>query len=294
MSLQLQIYYALRAVVPRRKMQAAVRVFQRCMNLAKYGDYYFFREINIEINRQCNRRCYYCPQSVDPLKRQHIGDETFDLILSRLADINWTGPIGYAHYGEPLLDKRMVAFIRRTKAAIPKSKPRIFTNGDLLTAELRDKLIDAGLVGFAITRHDLEDRVWNRKIVPLTIGFEKYFTLEVIHGTPMSNRGGLVVDPRAKIQEMDRCDDPEASMHIGINGDVILCGCDYYGKWTYGNLAKYDIKTCWERYSRLRAELREGITRLPICQACFGRRVVTEEEGCALPWKDGIDMKIKA
>jgi MoaA/NifB/PqqE/SkfB family radical SAM enzyme len=246
-----------------------VRGYQRAHNLFKYGDPFFFRDVNIETSTHCNRRCYYCPQSLDPHKPQFIGDEIFDIILSRLADINWTGPIGYAHFNEPLLNPRLVALVRRTKAALPKSKPRIYTNGDNLTPKLRDDLIAAGVVNFAVTRHDLYERNWNENLLPLVNGLEKYFTLEVIHGRQLSNRGGLISSSKIKVQPMKRCTTPEAAMHISIKGDVLLCCADYYSKYKFGNLTKYSIKTCWRNSRWYRKALREGKPILNICKGCF-------------------------
>jgi MoaA/NifB/PqqE/SkfB family radical SAM enzyme len=252
-------------------LQSAVREYQRWANWLKYGDRHFFLDVEIEISAHCNRRCSYCPQSIAPHAKEFMSQETFTATLLRLKEMNWTGPVGYAHYNEPLLDKRLPEFVRQTKAILPKSMPRLFTNGDCLTPALAKELIDAGIVNFCITRHDHGFEKWNAKVLPIAQMFPGYFTLAELHSIPVSNRGGLVVDPALTIQKMDKCEDPEASLHISTKGDCMLCGCDYNHEHTYGNIHQKGILEIWrgKEFKRVRDEVLRGKPRLNICKGCF-------------------------
>jgi MoaA/NifB/PqqE/SkfB family radical SAM enzyme len=270
-SAKLSTYFLLRKVAPVRRLQAAVREYQRISNLIKYGDYHFFREVNIEISAHCNRRCNYCPQSVSPLPTEFMSREVFLAILNRLKEIGWRGPVGYAHFNEPMLDKRLTQFVRLTKQVLPDSLPHLYTNGDCLNPARAQELIDAGVVNFAVTRHDNDFEDWNRRIVPLAKMFPDHFTLVDLHGLELSSRGGLIQDPAVRIQKMYRCDAPEASLHISTIGNAMLCCCDYTHDHTFGNVVPTPILEIWrgKEFKRVRDEVRAGRPRLNICKGCF-------------------------
>jgi len=274
-----KIYMFARRIVPKRALQTAVRVYERVHNSLKYGDPHFFREVSLEINAECNRRCYYCPQNVHPLDAALMSEAIFEKALERLKEIRWGGPIGYAHFNEPLLRKDIVRLVRRTKEVLPHSLPRLYTNGDFLTETLTAELVEAGLVNFAVTRHDLTERRWKEHIVPIAEKFPQHFSLEVIHGKALSNRGGLVTNPKVLIGKMTDCANPEAALHISHKGNVLLCCCDYFGQNIQGNIMEESLKTIWKHYADERKSLREGQPIRPICKACFGQKT----EGHVLP-----------
>lgn len=274
MSLKLALYFALRRIVPMEPLRKSVRMYLRLSNKIRYGDYYFPRDVSIEIGTSCNRACIYCPQSVDKAPRNLMSEETFTAILYRLKEINWQGPIGYTHFNEPLLDKRIIWFVERTKCILPKSLPQMITNGDALTEDLTKRLIAAGVANICITRHDDDFEDWNARIVPLAKKYEPYFSLGDLHGKAISNRGGLVTDPRVIIEKLKRCDNPEGSLHITIDGRAMLCCCDYYHEHTFGDVIKEGILPIWHKpeFKRVRDEVRAGKPRLDICKACFGQK----------------------
>lgn len=265
--MRLFLYFMARKVVPTEKLQAAVRAYEHFNNLLKYGDYNFFREVTIEISKHCNRRCYYCPQSIDPLKKELITDETLGKILFRLQEIDWSGPIGVAHFNEPLLHPYLTTIVRKIKRALPKSMFRLYSNGDLLTEQRAQELIEAGVVNFSVTRHDLDDKDWNNRVVPIAQKFPSYFTLNVLHGKQLSSRIGMVSG--FNVEQKSMCDYPEAALHISVRGDVLLCGSDYYGKLIMGNVATQTLKQIWASYKQERALLKKGIASRDSCKKCL-------------------------
>lgn len=265
------IYFLARKIVPKEKLQAAVRVYQRLEHWIKYGDARFPRAINLEISEQCNRRCNYCPQSVAPAPKAFMDWGVFNQCMERMAEINWSGPVGYTHFGEPLLDKRLLDMVKLTKRWLPKSMPKIYTNGDVLTVALAAQLIEAGVVNFVVTRHDNDFERWNKKVVPIAERFPDHFTLGDLHGKEISNRAGLVTDPGVKIAKLTSCDVPEGGMHIDRHGNVMLCCCDYNHETAYGNVFDMGLLEIWNGadYRAERESVLAGKPRLNICKGCF-------------------------
>ena len=74
--------------------------------------------------------------------------------IDELAEIGYHGRICPVFYGEPLLEKRLVDFMRYIRTKLPKSWIEIYTNGDLLTPEKYSLLQQAGVDLFFITQHD--------------------------------------------------------------------------------------------------------------------------------------------
>ena len=77
--------------------------YYRLESFIKYRDPFFARIICFEINTYCNRRCSYCPVSLETAVPNHFMDEElFKLCIQRLKEINFTGSIMYHFYNEPL------------------------------------------------------------------------------------------------------------------------------------------------------------------------------------------------
>ena len=72
-------------------------------------------------------------------------------VNARFLDIKFKGIFSPHMYGEPLLDPRIVNIVEKIKKLGAKSK--IVTNGDYLTINLLDKLLDAGLKILYISKH---------------------------------------------------------------------------------------------------------------------------------------------
>ena len=123
----------------------------------KYGTTDYFNDINIEINTGCNRRCEYCPNSKFErglLKYEKFMDKRlFKKIINELSAINFAGRISPQCYGEPLLDKRVIELMSYANKKLPNVCLVMITNGDFLTIDLYNKLINAGIKKFIITQH---------------------------------------------------------------------------------------------------------------------------------------------
>jgi cyclic pyranopterin phosphate synthase len=247
------------------------KLYTKVYSFIKYSDAYFFRSVAIEISTFCNRTCYYCPNSIEETPVDFMTEKTFNKIIAQLKEINYSGVILYHFYNEPLLDKRLPSFIRHVKKNLPNCVSRIVSNGDFLSVELADNLIDAGVLDIMITIHDIDGENILNKLGPVLKKYPEYIHINSIHDKPISNRGGAI-----KVKHFDKkdtCTDPLTSLTLDHNGNVILCCNDYYRKHSFGNITHDRIPEIWhgKDFSRLRKELRNGISNLEICRKCMGR-----------------------
>ncbi|MCM1302696.1 MAG: radical SAM protein [Butyrivibrio sp.] len=110
----------------------------------------------------CNFKCEYCIHSLDRSMHGYISHDTmmpWDIYKKVIDDIRDTGErikmLRFAAIGEPLLHLQiaeMVAYARESGIA---DSVDIVTNGSLLTRELSDRLIDAGLSKLRISLEGL-------------------------------------------------------------------------------------------------------------------------------------------
>lgn len=110
----------------------------------------------------CNFRCGYCIHSLDKKQHGYISNEIF-MPMKRyckiIDDIRRTGKkikmLRFAAIGEPLLHPQIAEMIEYAKKADIADSIDIVTNGALLTNELSDKLIKAGLSRLRISLEGL-------------------------------------------------------------------------------------------------------------------------------------------
>jgi cyclic pyranopterin phosphate synthase len=266
------LIYGSKRLLPNRLRMRLILWYQAALNWWKYGERHFPHAVAIEISTFCNRTCSYCPNSTNPTPKNFMSMDVFEKCLDRLAEIDWSGPLDYNRYNEPTADKRLPDLVRRTVERLPKALPRIITNGDYLTPDYVQELIDAGVVNFSVTRHPPFSEKWDRKMWHLMELFPNHITYNgVIEGwSRLSNRGGAVELPT--YNPISQCDAPSIAFQITMNGDVKLCCADYHKKHIYGNVCRSDLLTIWNNpeFRRVRDEVRSGVARLKICKECFG------------------------
>ncbi|MBU1610536.1 MAG: SPASM domain-containing protein [Proteobacteria bacterium] len=107
----------------------------------------FPRAIQIMTDSRCNARCLFCGYM--DVHKTHPQGKMDDDLFKKIADEcgqHWIGRISPYLMNEPLLDPKMperIAYINKVKKPITKTK--INSNGALLTADVSERLIDAGL-----------------------------------------------------------------------------------------------------------------------------------------------------
>lgn len=101
-----------------------------------------YSSLRLEITSQCNLKCLYCHNNDYSNKED---DMTTEEIITLVKNIKNVFPINKVLLtgGEPLLNKDIVYIVEAiTSLGI---KPDLVTNGKLLTKELANDLINAGL-----------------------------------------------------------------------------------------------------------------------------------------------------
>ena len=219
------------------------------------------RQVEIETNLGCNRRCPYCflsekrREDIVRTRRKIMDMDLFTEILHQLRSMDFDGEINLHFYGEPLINKSLSVFVAKTSDLLPKAHIVLYTNGDLLTVDKYNLLKRAGIGTFYITRHDNDiperlrpifgrpDVVWDSRA---TMDF--------------NNRGGFLgslQDPRVRKLP---CIYPALALIITIDGDVLPCSCDFDHKMCFGNIKERHIVDIWrsEVARRFRRDLLEG------------------------------------
>lgn len=103
----------------------------------------------------CNFRCFYCKHTLDEnksnskvgsLSRELMSMETFEKVINQLMEFpRRIELLQFAWLGEPLMNPHISDMVAYAKKAGVANTVSIVTNGSLLTHEMSDKLIMAGL-----------------------------------------------------------------------------------------------------------------------------------------------------
>ena len=179
-------------------------------------------------------------------------DETWQAILDGLRSVDYDGTFVWSRYSEPLSEKRILDRIREVRAAAPRTRITVNSNGDFLTADYLEKLADAGLDRIWIdiyipdeevydltVAHTYHDRFLNRigkKAVitetdPELASTVIYDRIEitthvrnvaVMKKNDMSDRGGLIALAR-KTTRTAPCFAPYKHLVIDNDGSVVVC-----------------------------------------------------------------------
>jgi 2-deoxy-scyllo-inosamine dehydrogenase (SAM-dependent) len=222
-----------------------------------------FTMVEVEINSRCNKRCVYCPVSVDPPNDQPrlMDPALYERLLDELARLEFAGRLSYHFYNEPLLHPRIVDVVRRTRERLPAVRQVLYSNGDLLTDELHGRLSDAGIARFIITSHD-------RKPVPV----RPNQVILMPEDLTISNRGGAM-ESEAETLDLP-CFAPSTMVIVTVTGDVLLCYEDFYRTQSFGNLRDSPLDEIWfsKRFEEVRRRLTGGDrTVTPVCRSCNNR-----------------------
>jgi len=104
--------------------------------------------ISVTTANVCNLKCEFCAISNKEHKRNKSFMELNDykILINRIVESKWhLKQLVLVGLGEPLLNKNIVDFVKIAKSTNKIDKVHIVTNGTLLTHELSDKLIEAGI-----------------------------------------------------------------------------------------------------------------------------------------------------
>ena len=119
--------------------------------LDHFDDYYAYpKGLNIEPAIPCNLKCTMCTYQSPTYSQEWLSDknaffplEDYKRVIDELATYPKPPNVELVGRGEPMLNKDIVEWIKY--AADRKVKPFMVTNATLLTEEMSDKIIDAGI-----------------------------------------------------------------------------------------------------------------------------------------------------
>ena len=224
--------------------------------------------VNIETSSYCNRSCTYCPVSTFDRKNQlHMSDNMYSKILNDLHSIKYSSTISLNLYNEPLADSKLYSRIEEARLNCPESFIKFNSNGDFLTRDVLDDLVNVGVNAIFITLHPgakekYEDdnrlkhlkRFFNRlqldynvdEIIPNTrITSDVYYRglrlLVQAHnwGVIGNDRGGTI--PNLSIDNrLHPCVRPIREFTISFDGSVYPC-CQFFSGDQ--NTTKYKVGT---------------------------------------------------
>lgn len=216
--------------------------------------------VEVEVYSRCNRRCSYCPVSVNssPDVPVQMSDEIFQKTLRDLAEWGFSGRLSYHFYSEPLLRLDFVQLVTSASQQLPAAKHVLYTNGDKLDEKRYCELMDAGIDQFIVTRHDSDTFPERERQIVLTPS-------ELV----LTNRGGSVRPGKLLYTP---CFVPSELMVVTANGDVLLCYEDALRNDIFGNVMQQSLDTIWfsEQARRARKVLAAGDRKngLAACTLC--------------------------
>lgn len=284
------IYNVAIKIVPHQFIIETVVFAQKWIGFIKYGDFHFPRGFGIEITSHCNRRCFYCPQSVSPKPVREIEMSVYMRWIERLKELKWKGVVFFHFYNEPLLCKNLEKYVSIAKSELPGCMFNITSNGDLLTEERLISLVNAGVFKFTITHHPPYKEAWENRMAGLKAKYPSRIHYHSLKGRELSNRGGKVeaniannsysITSSAKTLSEKGCFTTSTGHTTSIDGDYIWCCCDYDKRNCMGNVNSTSILDSWNSkpWKSLRKNVQNGKPRLDVCKACFGLRSASAAE----------------
>ncbi|MEI0700164.1 radical SAM protein [Brachyspira intermedia] len=232
--------------------------------------------LEIEIFSYCNRKCWFCPNSIFDRhsKINYMPEETYLKILNDAKEFNNISFITYSRYNEPTADRIILKRIKQARKVFPNIWLTFNTNGDYLTKEYLDEFAEAGLNHMQIQCYlnenesfDVENIIKPRMIKlinKLDLKYEEIVNNNRIYELKLiydkidlryqcrnffdygMNRGDTInkIKPYSRTEP---CTDPSTNIHIDYNGNIMLCcnlrsDIEKHKKFIMGNVSNNTIK----------------------------------------------------
>ncbi len=254
---------------------------------------YNISKIEIETHSFCNRRCWFCPNSIVDRHSQNIElDEKLYLkIINELSEINYSGTLNFNRFNEPLSYKELILKrIKQAKEKLPNATLGIFTNGDYLTTEYLNDLSEVGVSNMVMSYYFRENEQFNIEALKLNmqkninkLNLEiKDFTsnnYHIVYNLNYNNlniiykasdfskigvdRGGVINGVKSICNEFS-CHETIYALYIDYNGLVMPC-CDLRSDIKeHKNMILGDISknTIFEIFTS------EKASKMPPCSTC--------------------------
>lgn len=223
-----------------------------------------FEAVEIEINSQCNRKCWYCPNSAHKrIENGEMDSSVFLTLMEQLRNIDFKGRVSFHFYGEPLLCSNLKTFVRTSRSYLPEAHLKLFSNGDFINKKVLVDLINDGVDEFVLTKHVGDsNNFFDKELDKLSIDIRNKIDFREYKDTivKFSNRGGLIDVGKKNIYQNTPCDRPNNLLVVTLLGNVVPCCEDFYQIDTMGNIMEQSILDIWnsEKYKQYRKNLSDG------------------------------------
>ena len=253
--------------------------------------------VQVQTISWCNRSCAFCPSQKFPRQLEFMSIETYQRVLAELAALGFAGRFSLYLQGEPLLDNRLPELVAMARAALPRARQLISTNGDALTVDKGIGLFEAGLHKLIINCYDPQGNQVTRMHALVQEMIGRLPDLRYVRG---SHARMIRSEPRGQIRREVTIEDktwwkedsaqnwagniagalpeplkkscirPFNQLYVHANGNVVLCCCDWKGEVVFGNLMEQSLPEVFS--SPLATEYRENLARknrrLKLCDVC--------------------------
>ena len=233
--------------------------------------------IEIETVNRCNNDCSFCPVSKgnDIREMKKMSDELFYGIIDELSAINYDGYLSLFSNNEPLIDPRMMNFLKYARTRLPNAKHALFTNGLLLTREKYLELIkylDYLIIDNYSDEFELMDNIKELQEIDISQYGNCEVRVEVRRKNQvLSSRGGLAPNKKDAGEYHSACVLPFMQMVIRPDGRVSRCCQDAYGLMTLADVSTEGVEGAWNSraYKHTRElMINDGRTLVKGCKDC--------------------------
>lgn len=215
--------------------------------------------IGIEISTACNRRCHYCPQSVEPKKQKIIEKNVWEVFKIRIKEYKWKGATSIIKYNEPSLAPDSDRYVRELREL--GCRPIIFSNGD--KPDVVRKWCEAGAFSVIITEHPPKKEYWLEKLLEVQRDYPTKIRIKKLSW--IHNQAGKVEGER-----FDKCYNADG-LSINIDGSVSMCCVDYNSDYIMGDILNQSFHDIWnnENFRGIRQKVIKGIPATEMCKNCL-------------------------
>ena len=192
--------------------------------------------------------------------------ETLQTILRELHKHDYKGEIHPYAFGEPLTDPRLFAILELIQQWFPGNRVRVNTNGDFVTDEKLEKMLERGVDLICVNHYDDKEltqaidmtypQVWHYGLKGLLPGF--------------FNRAGTV-DIENKKERQFRCLLFLHKLSFNYKGEMNLCCADFYDEVVFGDINRQSLEEILSSHSyrKYYSYHKDGWgEQLPVCSRC--------------------------
>jgi len=235
-----------------------------------------FSQIQIETVSKCSGGCTFCPVNRfdDPRPTLFMDEELFKDIIEQLGSLKFTGNVKFHFNNEPLLDRRIVSFVKYARKNL-NAFLALWTNGRALTIEMFKDLLD-NLDELVVNNYN-DNLVWNNRTEQIikyckenNYPSENLRIQMRLENEKIYTRAGQALN-RSRIRTLrSQCLYLFKHINVRPDGKVSLCSNDALGSVTLGDLKKESILDVWygETFEEYREKIIKGRKYIDACASC--------------------------